>query len=154
MPRTCGACTACCKTHGVEELKKERGVTCKHCAVGAGCAIYATRPPSCAEFTCLWLSGVGLEEDRPDRLKLVMDVHVSPLLQVMLVGLWETETGILDGETSRRWRGIFLRAGHLVSEWRLSAKSVLFVPLTFPLNAEQKKQIEKEEMVLVGVRVP
>lgn len=81
--RECGACTACCTVMAVHELQKENYRTCCHAA--DGCTIYATRPDSCREWSCLWLQG-GMEREvhsRPDRLGLVFSVEARgqfPLL--------------------------------------------------------------------------
>lgn len=73
LPRTCGACTACCVVHGVVALQKPERHACEHLGAG-GCAIYARRPGECAEYSCLWLSdGVGEEDDRPDALGVILD---------------------------------------------------------------------------------
>ena len=71
--RSCGGCTACCKTHEIRELEKPEGRWCAHCEIGKGCRIYAEKPKGCAAFECMWLQGVGKEEDRPDRSRVVMD---------------------------------------------------------------------------------
>ena len=68
--RTCGACTACCKTLKIDapELKKFAGVLCTHCAAGKGCTIYNARPQVCGEFYCAWRGMAFLgDEWRPDR---------------------------------------------------------------------------------------
>lgn len=50
----------------VDELRKGRGVRCRH--AGDGCRIYADRPSSCSGWSCAWLLGhpAFLETDRPD----------------------------------------------------------------------------------------
>lgn len=85
--RTCGPCTLCCKLLAVYEIKKPDHEWCNHCSTKAGCAIYESRPQSCREFRCLWLRGVGPDELRPDRSKVIMNasadqksvvLHVDP----------------------------------------------------------------------------
>lgn len=74
-PRTCGTCTACCTALGVPELKKPAYQPCAHVYEGRkGCAVYASRPSSCSEWSCMWLRGSFDGVDRPDRLGVVMDV--------------------------------------------------------------------------------
>jgi Fe-S-cluster containining protein len=51
----------------VEALNKPSSTPCKHLR-GDGCSIYRKRPADCREFECLWLSGFGPEEHRPDRV--------------------------------------------------------------------------------------
>ncbi len=80
MPdRSCGECSACCTVLGVVDLvpPKPDYVACSDCRPGGGCVRYATRPPTCEDYQCLWLAG-GLEDSedmRPDRLGLVFDVY-------------------------------------------------------------------------------
>ena len=63
----CGSCTACCRVFSIAEMpEKKAGDWCQHCAVGKGCKIYEKRPPTCVEFSCLWL----LSQDRGPREKL------------------------------------------------------------------------------------
>lgn len=79
--RTCGTCTACCKTHGIPELKKLPNVLCPEVnKVCHNCSIYDTRPQSCRDFECLWLQGVQwlTEEDKPEKSKVVWDVCDAP----------------------------------------------------------------------------
>lgn len=75
--RQCGACTLCCKLIPVEELGKAAGQRCPHVRSGKGCSIYARRPVSCSEWSCLWLigthRGAELPLSRPDRSHYVLD---------------------------------------------------------------------------------
>lgn len=68
--RPCGECTACCMALEVSELKKPNGVMCQH--AGNGCSIYPERPKSCKAYLCGWKIGMGLPEQRPDKLGLVL----------------------------------------------------------------------------------
>lgn len=77
--RQCGGCTLCCKLVPVEELHKAAGQRCQHVRTGKGCAIYAKRPWSCREWTCMWIKGAeGADKEplqlrRPDRSHYVVD---------------------------------------------------------------------------------
>jgi hypothetical protein len=75
--RTCGGCTACCKTHAIREegFNKPEGEWCTHCEIGKGCGIYQARPTSCQVFKCAWLEGFGTDEHRPDLTQVVPDVR-------------------------------------------------------------------------------
>jgi hypothetical protein len=77
MTRQCGSCTLCCKLIPVEELHKAAGQRCQHVRAGKGCSIYARRPFSCREWSCLWLKGTENGEplalSRPDRSHYVLD---------------------------------------------------------------------------------
>jgi hypothetical protein len=71
--RSCGTCTLCCKVAAVEEVAKPMGVWCPHCRRGTGCAIYASRPPSCRTFYCQWMLERGLgDEWKPERAKFAL----------------------------------------------------------------------------------
>jgi len=75
LARSCGTCDACCTTQGVVELGKLDGVKCEHLIEGVkGCSIYARRPSSCSEWSCIWRAGGFDGFDRPDRVGVVMDV--------------------------------------------------------------------------------
>jgi hypothetical protein len=54
LSHTCGDCGLCCKLLAIRELEKPRGTMCGHFH-GAGCGIYADRPPPCGAFRCAWL---------------------------------------------------------------------------------------------------
>jgi len=76
---SCGGCTACCKVMKVRELDKPANTWCRHCTIGVGCGIYATRPESCRVYECVWLQsqrgGRPLPlELRPDTSRVVMGV--------------------------------------------------------------------------------
>lgn len=71
--RSCGGCTACCKTHAVREVKKDVGQWCRHCDRGIGCRVYAERPRGCVDFKCQYLQGVGKPTERPDKVGFVVD---------------------------------------------------------------------------------
>ncbi len=77
--RSCGDCMECCHSVGVHELDKPAGVWCEYTSTthplrklpGKGCAIYDTRPESCREWSCAWLSGAMGGTSRPDRIGIV-----------------------------------------------------------------------------------
>lgn len=75
--RRCGECTACCSALAVAELNKPRYRACDHICP-QGCAVYAARPQSCADYHCLWLDGHLREADRPDRLGVIFTVTADP----------------------------------------------------------------------------
>jgi hypothetical protein len=77
MSRTCGTCSQCCKTLGIDELKKPPSVWCPHAEIKKGCKIYDDRPHSCRIFNCLWLKDERLPDAmRPDKTKVVL--HFQP----------------------------------------------------------------------------
>ena len=76
--RGCDGCTLCCKLLGVIELDKPMGVWCEHCDVGIGCRVYATRPRSCAEFNCAFLTlDILTEAWRPSKCKIVVAAELE-----------------------------------------------------------------------------
>jgi len=69
--RDCGDCRVCCRLPDIPELNKPVNTWCRHADLdrpGGGCTIYDKRPSTCREYECAWLSGLGDEQDRPDRL--------------------------------------------------------------------------------------
>lgn len=72
--RECGSCTLCCKVLRIKELDKPRGKWCTHAQKSRGCAIYADKPKSCADFECVWLCNNNNlpEEFRPDKIHGVL----------------------------------------------------------------------------------
>jgi hypothetical protein len=72
--RPCGECSACCTALAVVEIEKEAGTACCHIGQeGKGCSIYPDRPRSCRDFQCLWRIGAGRDDERPDRVGIVLD---------------------------------------------------------------------------------
>ena len=72
----CGACTACCRALGVAELDKPEWKKCSH-VISSGCGIYADRPQSCRDYSCIWRQSQDHspmpKAYRPDRLGVVFD---------------------------------------------------------------------------------
>lgn len=93
--RACGGCTACCKTHGLNKedtlgiFLKRPGEWCQYCDKGRGCRIYGEpeRPNICRTFSCAWLDGNFYLEDRPDRVKLVVEAQQNTFAGTVLL-LW------------------------------------------------------------------
>ena len=75
--RNCDSCTLCCKVMSIYELEKPQGKWCRHCNVGVGCTVYATRPTECRQFLCGYrLSPELSEEWKPSRSKIVVTREV------------------------------------------------------------------------------
>ncbi len=71
--RSCAGCTMCCKLMGIAELDKPPLRWCAHCEIGVGCKIYETRPRTCSDFMCGYLTSAGLDERwRPVDCKIVL----------------------------------------------------------------------------------
>lgn len=58
--RSCAGCTLCCKLMAVRELNKQRDAWCPHCDKKKGCGIYETRPLTCRQFYCAWMTTAEL----------------------------------------------------------------------------------------------
>jgi hypothetical protein len=72
--RSCGDCTVCCTALAIEtpELRKQPGVTCRHCTA-QGCGIYETRFPICRSYFCGWFGLPELDDSwRPDRSGILL----------------------------------------------------------------------------------
>ena len=73
--RQCGRCTLCCTLLAVTELGKAKNKRCAH--QGNGCGIYETRPLSCRQFNCLWLTDPKIPRFmRPQKSGVVL--HALP----------------------------------------------------------------------------
>ncbi|ATN35474.1 hypothetical protein ACO34A_16855 [Rhizobium sp. ACO-34A] len=60
--RACGSCTLCCYLPDIDELDKPANTFCRHCIVGNGCSSYETRPATCRDFLCAWMSNPLLDD--------------------------------------------------------------------------------------------
>lgn len=109
--RSCGGCTACCKTHPVREIAKPYGEWCEWCAIGQGCTRYDNRPRGCRDFACQWLQGSWREEDRPDKTRIVTDFVHYPSIGDTLI-LFELSNGRLDGRFAASLRHAALESGY------------------------------------------
>jgi hypothetical protein len=119
--RTCGSCSACCRTHGIQAFKKRAGVWCRYCIEGKGCSIYSARPDECKDFHCAWLLGVGGAHYRPDIIGFVAEYrHWNGV--GMMFWLWEAREGTLLSPLGKKWSMNNL----------LSGNCVLWLPLTGP----------------------
>ena len=69
---------------------------------GGGCGIYADRTQGCRPYACLWLEGGLLEEERPDRVGLIVDRGLSILFRLTwgaeAVTVRELRGGAVEGE--------------------------------------------------------
>lgn len=92
--RSCGSCSHCCTVLRVDPLAKPAGVDCVHQCGERGCGIYATRPPICRDYRCLWLQGGLRDDERPDRTGGIVDLE-SVGIGVRL-GIREVRRGAFD----------------------------------------------------------
>lgn len=78
MNRTCGHCTLCCTLLKVPEIGKAKNARCANLNP-KGCAVYESRPPSCRNFNCLWLTDPKIPRFmRPNKSGVVL--HAVPEL--------------------------------------------------------------------------
>jgi hypothetical protein len=111
--KSCGGCTACCHIVPVRELKLRAWQGCPHemrmPAAKVGCAIYPTRPGSCAIWNCQWHAEPGWADDmRPDRVGVVVDIMPDTL------GLRDETTGkVIEKAAMQFW----VERGH-EEDWR------------------------------------
>ena len=125
--RTCGSCTACCKTHPIAELNNPAGVWCQHCDVGKGCRIYERRPQECIDFQCDWLLGDFAEDDRPDIVKVVVGDLTAPGFGPM-PALYEVTQGALDGNFARKMTEQAIRKGLFICHLPLQGANKIYIP--------------------------
>jgi hypothetical protein len=124
--RKCGTCTACCTALGVVEFAKAPGTRCGQ-VCRAGCRIYALRPPTCQQFECLWLQGVGGQADRPDRTGVVLSATSSRDFGTV-VQVHEVTNGAWERSARSQRLGEILARDHIVIRLRGSRRTILGGP--------------------------
>ena len=145
--RSCGTCTACCKTHGIhEEIQKLAGEWCVHCNRGRGCKIYETRPTPCRVYQCGWLEGFWGEQDRPDRRKILIDSHETPREKLSYICIWEVREGEIERAYAQTKKRFYLNRGLCVVLVRLSGKRTVIFPPSVPF-----KQEIKDDFLALGI---
>ena len=127
MERTCGGCTACCKTHAIFEIGKAPGQWCPHCEIGKGCKIYGERPKECREYQCQWRTGIGGPRFRPDKTKIVPEHREIPGIG-MAMWFFEVSEGALNSNFARKWTLRNLILGNCVMRVSLTARNALYLP--------------------------
>ncbi len=140
--RSCGECTACCKTHQVEALQKPQGKWCVHCAIGVGCKIYDQRPQECVEYSCEWRNGSGSESDRPDKIGVLVDAVISDDRTEALIRVVEVLEGRIERPRIRRMVQYFLASGLAVYVKPLRGVGELELPLHATNGPMLKRLIE------------
>ncbi|MCR4278156.1 MAG: hypothetical protein NUV85_04075 [Candidatus Berkelbacteria bacterium] len=153
LARTCGSCTACCKTHEVVELHKRAGKWCQFRVKEHGCRIYEKRPRGCVEFKCQWLKGHGEESDRPDRTGIVIDFLPLKSIGKMMV-LYEGTIGAFGSEYGKALAAHYVSLGYPVLQKYQSSKEVLLIPRTLQTPLEKLKELAgvKRRVLIVEAR--
>src|SRR5436190_3068507 len=129
-PEKCGECQACCMVLGVHDTPeggKPCYTKCVH-QIDTGCGIYSTRPQSCRNYWCMYLSGflTGGEEMRPDKLGVIIEQKVDDGGIPVLV-LWETRPDAMQEP----------RVLKLIQDLKLKTKFALrYQTYGFNLNAD------------------
>lgn len=148
--RSCGHCTACCKPMPILETGKPIGVWCEHCDKGVGCRIYAHRPTPCREFVCQWLMGIGEENDRPDKTKVILDFvcreNEPPggILQI-----WEVSEGALGKNFVREVTNQVLLDRKWISHIPLRGRKKLFPPRGAMITTDMAAAIREEDFEVI-----
>ncbi len=124
--KTCGSCTACCKTHPVREIDKPAGTWCRHRQKGRGCRIYAERPEGCRAFRCQWLLSDMEESLRPDRTDIVVDAIEHQLLGMTML-LFEVVRGALRSRFAQDVIGAYRAEGLPLAVVPVEGDVVLYV---------------------------
>lgn len=73
--RKCGSCRVCCVVMKITELNKPEFTSCDHLVkrqTTRSCGIYNDRPEECRTFQCAWLTGLGTNNQRPDRCGVML----------------------------------------------------------------------------------
>lgn len=133
--RECGTCCLCCKLipfrelrQGGVELAKPGYEWCEHARPGStrACAIYADRPDSCAMFVCGWRLGLGIEESRPDRSGVVvnLDKFAADFWSGMSLSLYQR-----DSRSLLRTRGGRALLADVMSPLRLVVPGTVSTPI-------------------------
>ena len=126
--RSCGECTACCKTHQIAVLQKPQGKWCSNCSIGIGCKIYNQRPEECEKYACEWLKGSGFESERPDKIGVVVDVLISDDKKEVLIRVIEVFEGAIKRPRIKQMVEFFLAKGYAVYSKPLRGPGDLELP--------------------------
>jgi hypothetical protein len=117
--RRCDTCTVCCTELKIEaqEFRKPANTSCEHLC-GAGCGIYATRPPVCQQFLCGWRLFAELTDDwRPDLSGvLVMRKAPGELPPAYRAADYGVELAITGGEAAVTRAGLAEYAAGLLAK--------------------------------------
>ena len=118
--RSCGTCSLCCKVLRIEETQSPAGDWCKHCDPGRGCRIHPTRPQTCRDFYCMWLTLGDIGEHwKPARSKMVLrseldGARIAAHVDKSSPGAWLRAPYYQD---LKRWAAIAAQGDNQVSVW-------------------------------------
>lgn len=80
--RDCDDCTVCCHHIPINQpdMVKLPNVDCEHLMKNGGCAIYKTRPETCATWYCGWRYSAALTDNwRPDKSGVLIEFSLKGL---------------------------------------------------------------------------
>jgi len=86
----------------IPELQKPPGVPCQHICE-RGCEIYDTRPASCRDWSCLWLTGDLPEPLKPDTCGVIWDNTYHNLFDQKLLAAREVRPGAHSEDANQAW---------------------------------------------------
>ncbi len=123
--RSCGTCRGCCRPFDIKAIGKRGTGWCVHSTPCNGCSIYSTRPTACKEYTCIWLDGLGKEEDKPELLGVVQNLHDFVLAgrEITVLNLWEIEEGALKKPRIETIAENFIQEGLIVFYHKLEGNT-------------------------------
>ncbi len=153
--RKCGGCTACCKALQVEEgdFLKPIHTWCPFCVVGTGCGNYATRFKVCRDFQCGYLKGLGDDEERPDRTKVIPDFHKEGLLHATgVLQLWEVSAGALTKRYAQGMTCLFVSMGIPVIHIPIHGGKTIFLPEKMALPCGVREALEADKIRIAVMR--
>ena len=128
--RSCGTCGLCCKVLRIDEVETPAGQWCKHCAPGKGCKIHPTRPATCRNFYCMWLSQAGLgPEWKPEKSKIVLCLElngqrIAAHVDASVPGAWRRDPYFAD---LKRWSVAAVAEQRQVSVW-IGRHAIIILP--------------------------
>jgi len=110
----------------------------------AGCSVYASRPKACRDYLCLWIQGVFVEEDRPDRSGVIVDGAMS---QEIADAIELVTGGLLPIVARRASRGAWSDRAKLIVEWLVNRVRLIV------LLGEDEGYPQIEEVVAPSVAI-
>ena len=146
MNRICGECNFCCEILEVAEISKKQWIPCEH-QCDQGCNIYENRPTPCNKYNCYWLEGNFEENDRPDKVGLIIDNGNQMFKDVWgdkAINVRETRPGIVNSE----------KATDLINRLK-NEKYIIFLKtyaggVNTSINTKEKQDFIKETMMKIG----
>jgi hypothetical protein len=128
--RECGTCSLCCKVLRIEETQSSAGEWCKHCDPGHGCKIHPTRPATCRDFFCMWMTLAEIGDHwKPSKSKMVLrteldGARIAAHVDKSSPGAWLRAPYYQD---LKRWAALAARGENQVSVW-IGMHAIVILP--------------------------